>query len=52
MDSENVDTEPYLQMHKLPCAHFVCVGGGGVGRVHSVQGTTQFIDHKLAHIHT
>ena len=50
MDSENVDTEPYLQMHKLPCAHFVCVGVG-VGRVHSVQRTTQFIDHKLARIH-
>ena len=52
MNSENVDTEPSLLMHKLPCAHFFFWGGGGMGgRVHSVQGTTQFVDHKLARIH-
>ena len=40
MNSENVDTEPSLQMHKLPSVLFfaggggclcVCVGGGGQG---------------------
>ena len=34
MNSENVDTEPSLQMHKLPSVLFfvcVCVGGGGGG---------------------
>ena len=32
MTSENVDTEPSLQMHKLPLCPFLCVGwGGGVG---------------------
>ena len=25
-------------------------GGGGGGRVHSAQGTTQFVDHKLTRI--
>ena len=69
MNSENVDTEPSLQMHKLPSVcPFVCVCGGGEGqgtflrdggggggggggvRVHSAQGTTQFVDHKLTRI--
>ena len=54
MESENVDTEPSLQMHKLPsvCPFFfvcVCVCGGG-GGLHSAQGTTQFVDHKLTSI--
>ena len=59
MNSENVDTEPSLQMHKLPSVLFCGGGGGGGGgrvhfflegggcRVHSAQGTTQFVDHKL-----
>ena len=56
MNSENVDTEPSLQMHKLPSvlfffflgggAGYTFFGKGGGGRVHSVQETTQFIDHK------
>ena len=62
MNSENVDTEPSLQMHKLPSVLFLRgwwvwgVGqgtlffGGGEGRVHSAQGTTQFVDHKLTRI--
>ena len=63
MNSENVDTEPSLQMHKLPSVLFfegvVGVGGwgrvhffwrGGGGNVHSAQGTTQFVDHKLTRI--
>ena len=61
MNSENVDTEPSLQMHKLPSVLFCggggCGGGagytffgGGGGRVHSAQGTTQFVDHKLTRI--
>ena len=25
-------------------------GGGGGGRVHSAQGSTQFVDHKLTRI--
>ena len=52
-------------MHKLPSVLFfaggggcVCGGGGagytffwrGGGRVHSAQGTTQFVDHKLTRI--
>ena len=37
MNSENVDTEPSLQIHKLPCAHFFFWGGGGGGG--RVQGT-------------
>ena len=59
MNSENVDTEPSLQMHKLPSVLF-CGGGdvaeytffwrGVVGRVHSAQGTTQFVDYKLTRI--
>ena len=64
MNSENVDTEPSLQMPKLPSVLF-CGGrvggggqgtlfwrgvGGGGGRVHSAQGTTQFVDHKLTRI--
>ena len=56
-ESENVDTEPSLQMHKLPSALFflrggggggqgtLFFGGGGAGRVHSAQGPTQFVDH-------
>ena len=58
MNYENVDTEPSLKMHKLPSVLFFCVcvwGGGGGGRqgtffwserggrVHSAQGTTQFV---------
>ena len=58
MNSENVDTEPSLQMHKLPSVLFWGCGGGagytflegGGGRVHSPQGTTQFVDHKLTRI--
>ena len=38
MNSENVDTEPSLQIHKLPCAHFFFWGGGGGGGGR-VQGT-------------
>ena len=50
MESENVDTEPSLQLHKLPSVLFcVCVCGGG-GVLHSAQGTTQFVDHKLISI--
>ena len=30
MNSENVDTEPSLQMHKLPSVLFCGGGGGGV----------------------
>ena len=50
-------------MHKLHSVLFfmrVVVGGGGAGytffleggggRVHSAQGTTQFVDHKLTRI--
>ena len=29
MNSENVDTEPSLQMHKLPSVLFFAGGGGG-----------------------
>ena len=31
MNSENVDTEPSLQMHKLPSVLFCREGGGGQG---------------------
>ena len=59
MNSENVDTESSLQMHKLPSVLFLRRGGGGgLGypfygggdRVHSAQETTQFVDHKLTRI--
>ena len=60
MNSENVDTEPSLQMHKLPSVLFLWGWGcgrvhiffwrGGVGRVHSAQGTAQFVDYKLTRI--
>ena len=68
MNSENVDTEPSLQMLELPSVLFFSGGGGGEGggegakytflrggsggggRVHSAQGTTQFVDHKLTRI--
>ena len=30
--------------------HFFLEGGGGGRRVHSAQGTTQFVDHKLTRI--
>ena len=61
MNSENVDTEPSLQMHKLSSVLFLWgggglwqsthfLGGGGMGRVHSAQGTTQFVDYKLTRI--
>ena len=39
---------------KQPCAlplFFLGVGGGGQVRVHSAQGATQFVDHKLALTH-
>ena len=32
MNSENVDTEPSLQMHKLPSVLFFFFFGGGGGR--------------------
>ena len=61
MNSENVDTESSLQMHKLPSVLFLRRRGVGLGytflegrgrggRVHSAQGTTQFVDHKLTRI--
>ena len=52
MNSENLDTEPSLQMHMLSYpVPFQGVGVGGGGRVHSAQkGTTQFADHKLTRI--
>ena len=31
MNSENIDTEPSLQMHKLPSVLFFCGGVVGVG---------------------
>ena len=37
MNSENVDTESSLQMHKLPSVLFFAGGGGGV-RVHFFGG--------------
>ena len=43
MNSENVDTEPSLQMHKLPCAppppplFFFWGGGGGEGAVYTLR---------------
>ena len=44
MNSENVDTEPSQQMHKLPCAHvFFFSGGGGGGG----QGTLCAKDNSL-----
>ena len=56
MNYENVDTERSLKMLKLPSVFCVCVWGGGGGgqgiffggrggggRVHSAQGTTQFV---------
>ena len=59
MNSENVDTEPSLQIHMLsyPCALFERGGGGGGGGEGASQGTicatrtTQFVDHKLTRIH-
>ena len=47
MNSENVDTEPSLQMHTDVGggAGYTFFLGGGGGRVHSAQGTTQFVDH-------
>ena len=33
MNSENVDTELSLQMHKLPSVPFFFLGGGGGGGV-------------------
>ena len=64
MNSENVDTEPSADAHATLCpflrgvgvrgwgrVHFFLEGGGGGGgRVHSAQGTTQFVDHKLTRI--
>ena len=57
MNSENVETEPSLQMHKLPSVLFLGWGGEAGytffwrgGRVHSAQGTSQFVDHKLTRI--
>ena len=52
MNSENLDTEPSLQMLSYPVSFQGWGGGGGGGRVHSAQkGTTQFVDHKLTRIH-
>ena len=62
MNSENVDTEPSADAQATLCpflrgvgvgwgrVHFFFGGGGGGGRVHSAQGTTQFVDHKLTRI--
>ena len=39
MNSENVDTEPSLQMHKLPSVLFLRgVGGGGQGTLFFLEG--------------
>ena len=57
MNSENVDTEPSADAQATLCpfcggcggwgrVHFFFFGGGGGGgggRVHSAQGTTQFV---------
>ena len=60
MNSENVDTEPSADAQATLCLFLRGVwgvgqgtlffGGGGGGRVHSAQGTTQFVDHKLTRI--
>ena len=39
MNFENVDTEPSMQMHKLPCVLFFGEGGGGGGEGGGGQGT-------------
>ena len=59
MNSENVDTEPSADAQATLCP-FLRGGWGGAGytffwrgeggRVHSAQGTTQFVDHKLTRI--
>ena len=41
-ESENVDTEPSLQMHKLPSVLFLRGGGGGGGG--GGAGYTFFLD--------
>ena len=56
MNSENVDTEPSCTSY--PLSFFAGVGQGtlfleggwGGVKVHSAQGTTQFVDHKLTRI--
>ena len=42
-----------MQMRKLPFGLFFLWqgGGGGGGRVHSAQGTMQFVDHNPARTH-
>ena len=58
MNSENVDTESSADAQATLCPFLRGVGGGagytffggGGGRVHSAQGTTQFVDHKLTRI--
>ena len=62
MNSENVDTELSADAQATLCPFLRGVGvgvgqgtlffggGGGGGRVHSAQGTTQFVDHKLTRI--
>ena len=59
MNSENVDTEPSADAQATLCLFLRGWGvgqgtlfwrGGGWGRVHSAQGTTQFVDHKLTRI--
>ena len=51
MNSENVDTEPSLQMHKLPSVLFLRgVVGGGWGRVHFfLSGGVGYTLHKGQH---
>ena len=55
MNSENVDTEPSLQMHKLPSVLFlrgvvgVCVGVGGQGTLFFGRGEVGYTLHKGQH---
>ena len=47
MNSENVDTEPSLQMHKLPSVLFLWGGGGGGGRVHIFLEVVGWVGYTL-----
>ena len=54
MNSENVDTEPSLQMHKLPSVLFlrgwwVCVGGAGYTFFWRGGGGVGYTLHKGQH---